>query len=249
VSDGSSRFRGWLYAEQGDYHLNLDPDWSFTPTYLRKMRAVRAFIDGLPRQARILDAGCGEGVLVAEYRGQGREIEGLDLNYESESVRRGDVRCLPWKPGSFDAVLLLDVLEHLQFDQQSVALAEIARVLKPGGSLVVSVPNLANLNSRCRLLLRGRLDRADSELEHPGERPMAEYLELLTAAGFRPDRLIGVTLTVPLVYRRLVCRWPRRLRWLHDLTEPLAARLPGLALLVVVISTLAGGTPGAGEAD
>jgi hypothetical protein len=78
---------------------------------------------------------------------------------------------------------------------------------------------------------------------------MAEYLELLTAAGFRPDRLIGVTLTVPLVYRRLVCRWPRRLRWLHDLTEPLAARLPGLALLIVVISTLAGGTSGAGEAD
>lgn len=245
MADGEAPYRGWLYAERGDYHRDLDPDWSFTPTYLRKMKVVRAFVDRLPQRARILDAGCGEGVLVVEYRRQGREIEGLDLNYESEFVRRGDVRDLPWDDATFDAALLLDTLEHLEYRDQPVALAELARVLKPGGSLVVSVPNLAHLNARFRLLVRGRLDRADREFEHPGERPLAEYLGLLAEAGFRTDRLIGVTLTLPLVYRRLVCRWPRRLRWLHDLTEPLAARLPGLALVAVVVSTLAERRPDA----
>ena len=239
MSDGEAPFRGWHYAECGDYHRNLDPDWSFTPTYLGKMKLVCAFVDRLPRTARILDAGCGEGVLVERYRKEGRPIEGVDLNYESEYVRRGDVRELPWEDAAFNVVLLLDTLEHLDFREQRAALAELARVLKPGGSLVVSVPNLAHLNSRCRLLVRGRLDRADNEIDHPGERPLAEYLELLAGSGFRVDRLTGVTLTIPLLYRRLVCRWPRRLRWLHDLTEPLAVRLPGLALVVVVISSLA----------
>ncbi len=198
------------------------------------MATVRSHLTGLPGEARILDAGCGEGVLVEELRQAGREAIGLDLNYESDAVRRGDVRAIPFPPATFDAVTCLDTLEHLQFADQPVALAEIKRVLRPGGMLLLSVPNLAHLNSRLRLLLRGRLDRSDSEAEHPGERPLQEWRRLLSEAGFSVDRVSGVTLTVPLLYRRVVCRHPARLRWLHDFFEPLASLLPSLALLAIL---------------
>ena len=49
---------------------------------------------------------------------------------------------------TFDRALCLDVLEHLTFEEQPRALAELFRVLKPGGELLVSIPNLAHLQSR-----------------------------------------------------------------------------------------------------
>ena len=54
------------YEARGDYHRHLDDAWDYRPTYLAKMRAVRRHLDRLPRDARVLDAGCGEGVLVQD---------------------------------------------------------------------------------------------------------------------------------------------------------------------------------------
>ena len=64
---------------------------------------------------------------------------------------------LPYDGNSFDRALCLDVLEHLSFEDQPRAVAELYRVLRPGGELLVSVPNLAHLQSRVHFLLRGRL--------------------------------------------------------------------------------------------
>ncbi len=52
--EGATNFRGWEYARKGDYHRNLDPNWSYTPTYLRKMQHIRRFLSGLPKEACIL---------------------------------------------------------------------------------------------------------------------------------------------------------------------------------------------------
>jgi len=222
-------YRGWEYARIGDYHRNLDPNWSYTPTYLRRMYHVRQWLDRLDPNARILDAGCGEGVLVEEYATKGRTIEGLDLNYASESVRQGDILCMPYEGGRFDVVLLLDVFEHLAYADQPKALQEIRRVLKPGGWLLISVPNMAHLNSRVRLFLKGRLDRTDIETNHPGERPIGEYIALLRANGFRILQARGITLTIPWLYRRVICRQPARFRWLHDWLDRFA--VPSLAMI------------------
>ena len=115
MSQGKDPYRGWKYARIGEYHRSLDPNWSYTPTYLRKMALVRQFIESQPPRYRILDAGCGEGVVVEEFRRKGWEIESLDLNYESEFVRHGDVLCAPYADASFDVVLFLDILEHLAY--------------------------------------------------------------------------------------------------------------------------------------
>lgn len=130
-------------------------------------------------------------------------------------------------------MLLLDVLEHIAFADQPVALNQIRRVLREGGILVATIPNLAHWNSRFRLALSGQLDRTDVETNHIGERPFAENRYLLQRAGFEILYVKGVTLTVPVLYRRVICRRPAWFRWLHDALEPLA--IPSLSLLDIFV--------------
>jgi SAM-dependent methyltransferase len=205
--------RSGEYSTRGDYHRTPDPDWEFYPTYIAKLEAVRAWLDRLPREARVLDAGCGEGVLVDEYAGR-LAIEGIDPNYSSSRVRSGSLTALPYPDASFDRALCLDVLEHLTFEQQPVALAELHRVLRPGGELLVSIPNLAHLQSRVHFLLQGRLIRTASEAKHPGDRPVAEYLQMTARAGFDLVARRGIFPTVPIL-TRMIRRSPARLLPLH----------------------------------
>jgi SAM-dependent methyltransferase len=228
MSRPSSVSRTGEYAERGDYHRELSPDWEFYPTYLAKLEQVRRYLSRLPAATRVLDAGCGEGVLVDEFRGR-LSIEGLDPHYQSDRVRRGSLTALPYADGSFDRVLCLDVLEHLAFDDQTAAFREMARVLRSSGELFVSVPNLAHLQSRVHFLLRGRLIRTANLAKHPGDRPIGEYLELAHRAGFRLVEQRGIFPTVPVV-TRLVRRHPARLRWLHRLLTRLLP-VPGWCFL------------------
>ena len=209
------------YASRGDYHRTPDPDWNYYPTYIAKLTAVRKWLDALPRDARVLDAGCGEGVIVEEYAAR-LSIVGVDAFYASERVQQGSVTALPFEGNTFDRALCLDVLEHLTFEEQPVALAELFRVLKPGGELLVSVPNLAHLQSRVQFLLRGRLIRTASEVKHPGDRPAGEYVALAKKAGFVLHARRGIFPTVP-VLTHLIRRKPRALEPLHRL---LTAALP-----------------------
>src|SRR5215208_7070760 len=201
------------YADRGDYHRAPDPDWDYYPTYIAKLEAVRAWLNGTPPGSRVLDAGCGEGVLVDEFAGR-LAIEGVDPNYASERVRTGSLTALPYPDATFDRALCLDVLEHLTFDEQPRALSELFRVLKPGGELLVSAPNLAHLQSRVHFILKGRLIRTASELKHPGDRPAAEYIDLSRRAGFVLVARRGIFPTVPVV-TRLIRRHPRALQPLH----------------------------------
>lgn len=201
------------YALRGDYHRQLSPDWEFYPTYLAKLDLVRRYLAGLPAATRVLDAGCGEGVLVDEFHGR-LAIEGVDPHYASDVVRRGSLTGLPYPDASFDRVLCLDVLEHLSFADQPRALAELFRVLRPGGELFVTVPNLAHLQSRVHFLFTGRLIRTADPVKHPGDRPIGEYLELARRAGFELIERRGIFPTVPVV-TRWIRRSPARLEPLH----------------------------------
>jgi SAM-dependent methyltransferase len=219
------------YADRGDYHRELSPDWEFYPTYLAKLERVRAFLDALPADAHVLDAGCGEGVVVDEYAGR-LQIEGIDPNYNSARVRTGSLTALPYDNGTFTHALCLDVLEHLSFEEQPRALAELHRVLKPGGQLLVTVPNLAHLQSRVHFLLTGRLIRTASPLKHPGDRPLADYLDLTRRAGFAVVNRSGIFPTVP-VLTRLIRKHPARLLPLHRLLTRLLP-VPGWCFLSVL---------------
>lgn len=203
------------YALRGDYHRNPDPDWDYYPTYRAKLAVVRAYLDTLPAGASVLDAGCGEGLLVEEYGGR-LAMTGVDAAYESLHVTRASLTALPYADGHFSRALCLDVLEHLSYEDQGKALAELWRVLEPAGELLVSVPNLAHLQSRVQFLLRGRLIRTASPAKHPGDRPIVEYLALARQAGFELEWRRGIFPTLPVV-TRLIRQNPARLEPLHRL--------------------------------
>lgn len=104
---------------------------------------------------RILDAGCGLGMYVRAFRRFSDEVYGVDIDLEKVAEAsqelpkygRGMPRpyyvasaeALPFPNGFFDVVLSHEVLEHLRDDRRGVE--EACRVLKPGGRLVVFVPN------------------------------------------------------------------------------------------------------------
>jgi SAM-dependent methyltransferase len=96
---------------------------------------------------RVLDAGCGTGSTLQLMRARGHRVVGLDLRGEGLravrdacgdcSVVQADVTRIPFASASFDLVLLLDVVEHV--DDRAL-LAEVARVLRPGGVVIAAVP-------------------------------------------------------------------------------------------------------------
>jgi hypothetical protein len=87
---------------------------------------------------------------------------------------------------------------------------------------LISVPNLAHLQSRVQFLVLGRLIRTASEIKHPGDRPAYEYMRLFERAGLRLVSRAGIFPTIPVV-TALIRRHPASLRWLH---RALTALLP-----------------------
>jgi len=219
------------YAERGEYHRQLSPAWEFYPTYLAKLELVRQYLAALPPGTRVLDAGCGEGVLVEEFQGR-LAIEGVDAHYSSDHVRRESLTSLSFGRAAFDRALCLDVLEHLSFEDQQRAISELFRVIAPGGELLVTVPNLAHLQSRVHFLFTGRLIRTANPLKHPGDRPIGEYLDLAARAGFRLVERRGIFPTVP-VLTHMIRRSPARLLPLHRLLTRLVP-VPGWCFLNVL---------------
>ncbi|HEX6349080.1 MAG TPA: class I SAM-dependent methyltransferase [Candidatus Dormibacteraeota bacterium] len=99
--------------------------------------------------ARVLDDGCGIGAYVERLRPLAREVWGLDFEAErvAEAARRigperllvAAAEALPFADQSFDLVLSNEVVEHVADDRRAVA--EMVRVLAPGGQAVVFCPN------------------------------------------------------------------------------------------------------------
>ncbi len=193
------------YRRQGEQH------WWF-----RARRAIfAAFLDAhapLAENARILDVGPGSGVNLPVLAPRGR-VTVLDLSAESlrdcrargaDHVLRGDAAAPPLRPGSFDLVCALDVLEHLA--DEAASLAAWHRVLRPGGHLLLSVPALR--------VLWGRQDVLSG---HHRRYRRTELRRHLANAGFEVQRvtyfnsallppILGVRLAMRPFLRRSVAR-------------------------------------------
>src|SRR6201996_2449708 len=116
--------------------------------YRGRRRVIRAELErlALPAGAAILDAGCGSGRAMQLLSAYGR-VSGVELSESAAEVARargvGDVVIgrleeLPWPQERFDLITCLDVIEHTPDDRAT--LAELRRVCRPGGHLLVTVP-------------------------------------------------------------------------------------------------------------
>ena len=186
--------------------------------WYRGRRAVLdAVLDGLalPAGARILDAGCGSGRNMVELARRGR-VSGVELAPQSLEVARrrnlGPVlegsldEPLPLADGAFDLAVALDVLEHVRDD--GAALRELARVLAPGGRLLVTVPQYGWLWGEHDVLAH-----------HHRRYTRSLLLGRAAAAGFGAERVtaFNAVLLAPIAAARLVQRARRRAQPTSDL--------------------------------
>ena len=108
---------------------------------------------------KLLDVPAGQGALAASLIDAGFEVSCCDLYPEifrvpNVPITQGDLNStLPYDSNSFDYVACIEGLEHIENPQQ--AMREFARVLRPGGHLVTSVPNILNIEERMKWLIHG----------------------------------------------------------------------------------------------
>ncbi len=152
---------------------------------------------------RLLDIGCGTGAnlpMLCESLGPNGRACGLDfsplalqfacarLTAPNLTLSQGDALQLPLRDGLFDIVTMLDVLEHLSDDAK--ALKEVHRVLRPGGSLILSVPAYHHLWSA-----------HDEALHHFRRYEKANLAKTLRAGGFHIEKIsFAMSLMPPLAW-------------------------------------------------
>lgn len=155
-----------LFNRKADtWHLKYGPNGTLHP----RLRQVTAGLsESCPPPARVLDFGCGTGDIATAMERRGYEVTGCDVAEKMIELARSTSggttvewvclepgwRVLPFGDGSFDGVVASSVFEYL-VDVPSVA-GELSRVLRPGGVLLLTVPNPFNRLRR----LEGLIQRA-----------------------------------------------------------------------------------------
>jgi 2-polyprenyl-3-methyl-5-hydroxy-6-metoxy-1,4-benzoquinol methylase len=173
----------------------------------------------LPRAARILDVGCGNGGFLMQMQRRGFSVEGTEWTAASAArvpresgigVHVGDLLDVHLPPQTFDAVTLWHVFEHLR--QPDLALRKIRVLLRPEGRLLMSLPNAESaqaqrfgrdwfhhdpprhlfgfgLHSLAQLLEDSGFRVEDINTFSLEQNPFGEIQSALNARGFPRDRL------------------------------------------------------------
>jgi 2-polyprenyl-3-methyl-5-hydroxy-6-metoxy-1,4-benzoquinol methylase len=196
-----------------------------------------------PRGGSVLDVGCGNGYLLREVaaRRPDAALHGVDFSAGLATnasggrefpIALGSARRLPFAPAAFDVISMTEVLEHLKEPVET--LRQVRDALKPGGVLVLSVPNMSSYSPFWRVaeqLPAGPWQKPFLPSEHPAKtfQPIDtaylydEIIELFDAAGLRIRAIAGreffpyVTHGVPGL-RRL-------LRRVHTAYDPIVERV------------------------
>jgi SAM-dependent methyltransferase len=216
-------------AELEEMYRLEDTYWWFVGRRRMLRRLIELYAPPA-RPLRILDAGCGTGATMLALEPLG-EVWGCDLSEDALAMSRErgaqhlrccDVTALQFADASFDVVVTADVLEHVPDDERAVK--EMARVLRPGGVLVATVPAHRYLWSE-----------HDEALLHLRRYERDEFVTLVEGAGLQMRKLSeAVMLALPAV---LLYRGLRRLTRREGRPRTSLVRLPRLLnnLLILLL--------------
>jgi 2-polyprenyl-3-methyl-5-hydroxy-6-metoxy-1,4-benzoquinol methylase len=169
--------------------------------HYEKERVIRKFSPPLPGD-RVLDVGCGSGVVSDLLASMGANVVGVDGNAEAIDFakatfnrpnlefRRALVEDLPYPPGSVDRIYCLEVIEHLYQPQVRNLLDTFSRLVRPGGVLTLTTPNYRGLWPAIELAM-DRLGVAPplAEHQHVTKFHRASLRALLVSTGWQIQRL------------------------------------------------------------
>ncbi|MCC6642138.1 MAG: class I SAM-dependent methyltransferase, partial [Deltaproteobacteria bacterium] len=179
-----------------DDYAALEP--ALRATFRRRVARLR-----LPSGARLLDVGAAYGYAASEAQRAGLRVAAVELSREAAAraaglvpgrVARASADRLPFSTGSFDAVTLWDVLEHLPDPHGAVA--EIARCLRPGGRLALTTGDVGSLAAR----VSGARWHLYTLPEHLFFYSRESLRRLLGAHGLRVEQLRAEGALYPLGY-------------------------------------------------
>jgi len=199
----------------------------------RQARMLATVLAGRAGAQRIVDVGCGDGAALAAAATQNPQHQFAGIDWSADALRQARARGLtvvrgiietrlPVADGAADVVIMSELIEHLV--DPDGALEEVRRVLRPGGTLLLSTPNLAAWYNRGLLAagiqpvfsevsLRGVFGRPGSVVAgHLRLFTRRALTEFLTASGFRCVTVAGASYhDVPRIMQpldRAFCRWP-----------------------------------------
>ena len=197
-------------------------------------RVILSILEENPR-AKFVDLGCYDGRFTSKMADKirARKVFGIDLvKEELDKACEKGITCkigdlnepLPFRDGSFDVVCAIQIIEHLS--ETDRFLKEVHRVLKPGGYLVISTPNLASFHNIFFLLLGRQPLTATVSDEMKGDwkglgtgvGPAHKRLftisgltKLLTYHKFKVEKVIGSSFyPLPIPLARIICLLDRR---------------------------------------
>jgi SAM-dependent methyltransferase len=231
--------------------LRGEPSYVWRAGQARRLRLIE---DAAGRRVEgiILDSGCGVGAYLTRVGAAAAEAHGLEYDADRAmlaadvwpNVIRAAGEDLPYPANYFDLVLSHEVLEHVEDDRR--AAAEMVRVLKPGGRLILFVPNRGYPFETHGVYWRG-----DYRF---GNIPLVNYLPdrwrnrlAPHVRAYRPRQLAALFAGLPVrivqrrilfgAYDNIIGRWPafgRALRWLLQSLENTPLRALGLSHFWVI---------------
>lgn len=172
------------------------------------LQSTIGYLSTFPK-GKVLDLGCGHGDYSKRLNDLGFDVTACDVDIsrfkyggEIEFLACDITKGLAFPDSSADYIILMEVVEHLR--NPYTVMAELKRILKPGGSLIISTPNILNLKSRVRFLFEGSyeyfreppLDQARNPKETISNLHLVPYryheLEyLLHDAGFEVENILS----------------------------------------------------------
>jgi SAM-dependent methyltransferase len=201
-------------------------DLVFSPLNEKRIQEILARVEAEVGVGRLLDVGCGAGHLLQVARSRGWDVHGIEISASALQHLRalgipafeGDLLDAHFPPDAFDLIYLSEVIEHVLMPRKWFA--ELGRILKPNGVLLLTTPNR---NSLTRVLLGGdwRVFRSD----HVNYFTASFLRRALEREGLRIARIGTRNLDLSEIYQKLVRRTAPDSRTLREKQQALRSRI------------------------